>query len=313
MRSLGHIILSPSCDLGPLPHLRLADLAGSFPFSEPLVLSAVVTGNTREPSRAALARAHHRKRAGTVNRFLKLIRRHLDYAKHETLRNIEHFLHVVAPAQRTGNAAPGGVATDIIFDLQRFEHGFFIAIRNQSAQTLQLAGNELYQEIGLDDVWRLPDPMVLDFLARRQNLLKDVPLEIWNEVRLEIIAGIEAGDSIDEMANRIDSKFAEIDKGRAETVASTETGAAYGFSRDQAMRVAGVRYKQWLTSHLQNVRPAHAAAEHDSRNQRVPIDEAFHVGGERLMYPGDPHGSAGNVINCHCIALAIPPDERAAA
>jgi hypothetical protein len=32
----------------------------------------------------------------------------------------------------------------------------------------------------------------------------------------------------------------------------------------------------------------------------VPIDEPFIVSGEELMYPGDPSGSAGNVINCRC-------------
>jgi len=30
------------------------------------------------------------------------------------------------------------------------------------------------------------------------------------------------------------------------------------------------------------------------------------VGGERLMYPGDPSGSAENVINCRCAVGHIP-------
>jgi len=30
------------------------------------------------------------------------------------------------------------------------------------------------------------------------------------------------------------------------------------------------------------------------------MDEPFIIGGESLDYPGDPSGSAANVINCRC-------------
>jgi len=33
---------------------------------------------------------------------------------------------------------------------------------------------------------------------------------------------------------------------------------------------------------------------------RVPLNENFNVDGEMLEYPGDPSGSAGNIINCRC-------------
>ncbi len=33
------------------------------------------------------------------------------------------------------------------------------------------------------------------------------------------------------------------------------------------------------------------------------MDEAFDVGGEQLMYPGDPAGSAGNICNCRCTVI----------
>jgi hypothetical protein len=40
---------------------------------------------------------------------------------------------------------------------------------------------------------------------------------------------------------------------------------------------------------------------------------AFEVGGESLLYPGDPGGDGGNVINCRCtVAFLTPQDmERA--
>jgi hypothetical protein len=37
-----------------------------------------------------------------------------------------------------------------------------------------------------------------------------------------------------------------------------------------------------------------------------PIDKPFDVGGEQLMYPGDPDGgSPGNTINCRCTVLPV--------
>ena len=60
-----------------------------------------------------------------------------------------------------------------------------------------------------------------------------------------------------------------------------------------------------------NVRSAHLQAGLDYPPERaIPLDEAFIVGGEALMYPGDPAGSPGNVINCHCIQIAVAPEEE---
>ena len=35
-------------------------------------------------------------------------------------------------------------------------------------------------------------------------------------------------------------------------------------------------------------------------NQSVGLEEMFDIGGERMDHPGDPVGSAENVINCRC-------------
>jgi hypothetical protein len=79
------------------------------------------------------------------------------------------------------------------------------------------------------------------------------------------------------------------------------------------MTDAGVEYKSWLSSHGPTVREAHAAAEEQYGDNPIPVDQPFIVDGEELMYPGDESGSASNVINCHCIQIAVanpnPEDE----
>lgn len=262
-------------------------------------------GSLRDPKRVALAREHFEKRKDTIANFRSVLDRHLDFAKHEVLRNLEesgarHGLATNADEVSLG----GGVAADIMFDKQRFADGLLVALRNESAGALQEAVDQLFAEVGYTDVWTMPDPLVRPFLETRQNLLRDVPDEIFKQVESSIAEGVDAGDSMKKLADRITQAFDDISTGRATTIASTETGAAYGFARHEAMNKAGIAHKSWLTSHLPNVRLAHAIAE--VRNQRIPIDDPFIVDGEELMYPGDENGSPENVINCHCVSLPVP-------
>jgi hypothetical protein len=257
-----------------------------------------------------LAERHYAQRKPVIAAMQSAIQRHLDFAKHETLRKLEK-----AARQKDGPiaAASGhGMAFDLIFDPNEFKEGLLAAMREESATALQTAGDQLYEELGKDDPWTMPDPKAKAFLDTRVNLLKGVPDEVHQAIEAEVKAGLDAGESLAKISKRISSKFDEIGEGRAATIASTETSAAYGFARNEGMAAAGITHKRWLTSHLPNVRDAHAEAEEDPDNQMVPIDEPFHVGGEDLQYPGDPNGSPENVINCHCIALAVESDEELA-
>ena len=58
--------------------------------------------------------------------------------------------------------------------------------------------------------------------------------------------------------------------------------------------------KEWVTVGDDKVREAHRKAN----GQRVKNHEKFIVGGEELLCPGDPNGSAENVINCRCYMRA---------
>lgn len=59
--------------------------------------------------------------------------------------------------------------------------------------------------------------------------------------------------------------------------------------------------KTWIAVEDEKTRPAHAIAN----GQTVSINEYYFVGGEYLYYPGDMHGSPGNVINCRCSSLTL--------
>jgi SPP1 gp7 family putative phage head morphogenesis protein len=199
-----------------------------------------------------------------------------------------------------------GLASTLMFDLVKFSGGFSAVMKQAGQNAFDTAGGEAWKEFGKEDPWKSPPQAVRDFLADRENRLAAVPQEIFDEIKGAVQDSIDAGDSIEKMAQAIRDAFNDCDAARARMIAMTETSAAYGEARQASMKQAGIQYKQWLTSGNDNVRAAHREAE----GQTVPVDDPFIVDGEQLMNPGDSNGSPGNVINCHCIAIAVEkPDE----
>ena len=239
-------------------------------------------------------------RRGTMKAYESRINRELFRARSEVLRKIES-------AQGKMLVAVGkAVAADFLFDLGRFAQSLTATMRGVGMTALQTAGDQVYKELRKDDVWKMPPGKALDFLRQRDNRIVGASEEIFAQVKASLEEGIQDGDTMAELAGRVRGQFNKLSNGRAWTIASTETGAAYGVARQEAMRSAGVQFKRWLTSGNSNVRAAHAAMN----GAVVPIDEDFAVidpkTGEmdRVSHPGDSQGAAWNVINCHCVSVA---------
>lgn len=141
-----------------------------------------------------------------------------------------------------------------------------------------------------------------DHIATVHNRLVGVPDEVFDTVRATLDAGFEAGDTPDDLRARV-AEALRIDEwdSRAARVARTETTGAYGAGAEHAataaQRVLGEPVqRRWLATADARTRAAHRDADGQTR----PVGEPFSVGGEALMFPGDPNGSAENVINCRC-------------
>ena len=137
-------------------------------------------------------------------------------------------------------------------------------------------------------------------------------------IRAILQQGMEEGWSIPEMSKNLETTFAQWMEGdlspedfewfeermppfRLETIARTETIKASNAGSEALYKDWGMEQKEWLATMDGRTRDAHAAAS----GQVVGIDESFEVGGQMLAYPGDPAGSAENVINCRCTVLPV--------
>jgi hypothetical protein len=117
-----------------------------------------------------------------------------------------------------------------------------------------------------------------------------------------IQTGLSEGEDVDEIIGRVEQLLDDARAWRARRIARTNGTAGFERGQLQAFRDAGVKRRSWLTQRDDRVRDGdpppwdHRAAD----GQTVRIDEPFLVSGEPLMFPADPAGSAGNVVNCRC-------------
>jgi len=106
-------------------------------------------------------------------------------------------------------------------------------------------------------------------------------------------------------------KFSQYSKSQAERLIRTEsTNAANYATLQSATDMFGQEslQKEWMTSVDGRERAAHRFAD----GQIVGFKERFLVGGEQLFHPGDPSGSARNVVNCRCSTAPFPKPEAQA-
>jgi len=142
-------------------------------------------------------------------------------------------------------------------------------------------------------------------LAQTENLLVRIPDETYNLVFAELSDGVNAGESLEQLAARVDQVLSYTDSerwpNRAKVIAQTETTRAYGAGTLAAgmemSRVTGrLLRKRWDTRDDSRVRSPHREVDGEVRGLSMP----FYVDGFPMMFPGDPIAPADLVCGCRC-------------
>lgn len=121
-----------------------------------------------------------------------------------------------------------------------------------------------------------------------------------------IARGIENSLSLTQIGKDLQSSASAVTaRSRGTTIARTEIHTAANVSAHKLATSSGVSLRrEWISSNDDRTRDDHAGAD----GQIVGAEQEFSVGGEAMMYPGDPSGSAENVVNCRCVVAYVPPD-----
>jgi SPP1 gp7 family putative phage head morphogenesis protein len=139
---------------------------------------------------------------------------------------------------------------------------------------------------------------MLTLVQRDRERVGELTARILDDVRDVLEGGLNAGETLQDMATRIRAAVGPV---RAERIARTEAIAAANSGTVEGYQQSGVQEHEWLATRDQFTREAHA----DADGQRVALGQLFDVGGESLEFPGDPSGSAENIINCRCTVTPV--------
>jgi hypothetical protein len=129
------------------------------------------------------------------------------------------------------------------------------------------------------------------------------------DIKFIVSRGIQEGWTEKEVAAQISLLAPSKSDSRAQTIARTETHSASQAIQFEAAEILELdMVKVWTTAIDERTRTIADGAQFDhvgADGQRVGLNETFTIegvnGNEDLLYPGDPAGSAGNVISCRCI------------
>jgi HK97 family phage portal protein len=132
------------------------------------------------------------------------------------------------------------------------------------------------------------------FLDHRSSVFANQITETtFEKLKTEFSQSLEAGESRQQLVERIRSTYTGYSESRARTIARTEVHAATQTGTMEGYKQAGLDTKIWVAVMDSETRDSHAAVD----GEEVPIGHVFSNG---LMYPGEPTAPAEEVINCRC-------------
>ena len=119
-----------------------------------------------------------------------------------------------------------------------------------------------------------------------------------------IAEGLSIGKTADAIAELYDGFKGQ----RAERIARTETIKAFNGGAFQGYKQSGAPRKEWIAALDDRTRTPDNGSDYDhagAHGEIVAMAEPFVKTGEDLMYPGDPSGAPGNIIQCRCTLAAV--------
>lgn len=187
--------------------------------------------------------------------------------------------------------------------------GIYTLNRNYAAYEVSDAGGDftLYDE---QTVRRLivEQPDLMPYYPKEKAVRRGIDLEFGKkQITNAVTAGILMGRSSRGIAADLRRRIIDMSVESAIRAARTAVTAAENGGRQATYEKAaemGIEVqREWIATKDHRTREWHGKAD----GQRVGVDEAFTVGGEKLMFPGDrSHGASGwNIYNCRCALKAF--------
>ncbi len=237
-------------------------------------------------------------------------------AGRESARRFEEkaTVHLTAAGEGPGWTPPEDDELMTLDDLIDLFRGKTDPVRQSAAADYFATFGQSAAAAGIRANWELTNPLIAGLLERTGANITNVAQTTREAVRAVMLKSYEAGLSVPDTAKAIQVAMKEASPARAALIARTEfVGLTQGASVTAVGVVAQATeqeyLKRWLTA------PGAEYPRHEDYEgldgQTVGLEETFDVGGEQLMYPGDPEGEPAEVCNCRCDLTYLTPKEAA--
>jgi len=159
----------------------------------------------------------------------------------------------------------------------------------------------------VDDIWRdafgafgsaMGAERVTLVSGTARKTLIDITQRLMRDPEFMTLGAVERG-------RILRNQFNQYTQWQAERVVRTEATAAANFAQTQAAQSIfppEQMQKEWIASFDDRTRDTHSEAD----GQIVMANNTFLVGGQPMMFPGDPAGGAAECINCRCSVAYFP-------
>jgi len=161
------------------------------------------------------------------------------------------------------------------------------------AEMAEAAGNDSMRLAGSTYGFNMTSDVTGWIDARTNVFMEKITATTFEKLKSEFQASFDAGESRPELVARIENTYGEITEWRSNLIARTEVHIASQYANMEGYKQAGLNIKIWVAVGDIHTRDSHYIMD----GQERPIGMPFSNG---LMFPGDPTGSAGEVINCRC-------------
>ncbi|QRG68590.1 phage minor head protein [Brevibacillus choshinensis] len=191
-----------------------------------------------------------------------------------------------------------------------FQEKFEQAVYDAFMPLFHVAGESEAIGINADVTWEQENKAAADFAKRLKQLVPAMNETSADHMLRSFHRAIEVGKTPAERATlvkEVSKQAASGEEGpftmtRAVTISRTLSTAAANGGKLEGWKQSGlVKKKRWRAANNKRTRKDHK----DANGQEVDIDKPFKVGGEKLMHPGDPAGSAKQIVQCRCSMQAV--------
>lgn len=148
---------------------------------------------------------------------------------------------------------------------------------------------------------------IISDMARAENFLRNISNEVYALVVAEMVEGQTAGESVEQLRERIDRVLSMTGStrwtNRARVIAQTESNRAWNAGVfGSALYYEPPTGKGWIKIWRTNLDGRERPSHHKADNQTVGLRDFFQVGTPPvpMLYPGDPRAPAKEVVGCRC-------------